>query len=321
MRYLAVALVPLAGCIFVPRQSAQTPGAVAQPPPQYSDPRFDHSPAEADEFVAKQTEGYEAAGPPVQGRLETFSPWTVQLERGYCYRMVMRFGPDTAFSEHARRGVGFVYESPGQPQINGGPGIWGPAAVASAGCPQADLIASFDVQAYFGSATDRSRIHDLGTGGYVAQLVRKPISDEELAALEADRRRQIAESEAFQREHAAREAQARAEREARWAAEREQRAQEARSPTPSPAAASGPISITIRSRCRQTVGVFYGDNPGFSSGTQSSVSSNSVSSRSFREGDMMWLTDDSRRGVSSVTISRGMREVEILESCAGFRTR
>jgi hypothetical protein len=96
--------------------------------------------------------------------------------------------------------------------------------------------------------------------------------------------------------------------------------------TPASAGASAPaapstVSVTIRSACSRTVSVFYGDKPRFSSGTTSSVSSNSVSSHTFSVGDMMWVLDDRGEGVGSVTISENTRNVEINSSCGGISAR
>jgi hypothetical protein len=87
----------------------------------------------------------------------------------------------------------------------------------------------------------------------------------------------------------------------------------------SSSAPAGPVSVTIRSRCGSTVRVFYGDKPKFGSGTTSSISSNSVQSRSFRAGDMMWIVDEHDNGVSSTSISQGMREIEV--GCSGLQAR
>lgn len=95
-------------------------------------------------------------------------------------------------------------------------------------------------------------------------------------------------------------------------------------PGATPAAApapAGPVSVTIRSSCGQTVKVFYGDKPKFGSGTYSTISSNSVQSHSFREGEQFWIVDDSENGVSSATISSGTRELEIGSSCSGISAR
>ncbi len=81
---------------------------------------------------------------------------------------------------------------------------------------------------------------------------------------------------------------------------------------------SGPVSVTIRSRCGKTVRVFYGDKPKFGSGTTSSVSSNSVESHSFRAGDQMWIVDEHDNGISNTQVSSGTREIEISSSCSGL---
>jgi hypothetical protein len=84
-------------------------------------------------------------------------------------------------------------------------------------------------------------------------------------------------------------------------------------------AAPQTVSVTIRSSCNKTVKVFYGDKPGFSSGTSSSLSSNSVQSKTFREGDQMWLTDDSGKGLSNVRIESSTRQIET--TCGGISAK
>lgn len=86
-------------------------------------------------------------------------------------------------------------------------------------------------------------------------------------------------------------------------------------------AAPTTASVTIRSSCNKTAKVFYGDKPGFSSGTQSSISYNSVQSKTFRVGDQMWVTDDSGKGLDSVTIDANTRQIEITSSCSGLSSR
>jgi hypothetical protein len=87
------------------------------------------------------------------------------------------------------------------------------------------------------------------------------------------------------------------------------------------APAAGPISVTIRSSCPQTVRVFYGDKPKYGSGTTSSISSNSVNSHTFQPGDMFWIVDESDNGVDSVTVGPGINTIEISSSCTSMSTR
>jgi hypothetical protein len=94
-----------------------------------------------------------------------------------------------------------------------------------------------------------------------------------------------------------------------------------RSSAPAAPAAPTTVSVTIRSSCSKTAKVFYGDKPGFSSGTQSSISSNSVQSKTFRVGDQMWVTDDSGKALDSVRVDSGTRNIEILSSCSSISSR
>jgi hypothetical protein len=87
------------------------------------------------------------------------------------------------------------------------------------------------------------------------------------------------------------------------------------------APAAGPVSVTIRSSCPQTVRVFYGDKPKYGSGTTSSISSNSVNSHTFQPGDMFWIVDESDNGVDSVTVGPGINTIEIGSSCTSMSTR
>lgn len=89
------------------------------------------------------------------------------------------------------------------------------------------------------------------------------------------------------------------------------------------ASSSGPktVSVTIRSACANTVPVFYGAKPKFGSGTRSTVSSNSVSNKTFEPGDVVWVTDAKEEGLGSVTISDTTREIEIGSDCRSIRAR
>lgn len=86
---------------------------------------------------------------------------------------------------------------------------------------------------------------------------------------------------------------------------------------------SGPavVSVRLRSSCSKTVKVFFGKTPKFGSGTTTPIGGNSVQSRQMKEGDMMWIVDDSGNGLASFTVSQGTREVEITSSCTSFSSR
>jgi hypothetical protein len=200
----------MAGCTLfqkpeVAQAQAQTQVADAMRAQQAE--TFAHGDAERDRFIAEHTEGYEPIGEPMAGKLESFATLPVQMKRGECYMMVFKLDSEARFSDHARTGIGFVYEKSNGETVNGGPGIHGAGGVGSGGCPLQDASATFDVQAYLGSATDRSRIHDLGEGGYSLQLMAKSITEEQLAELEADQARQIEESRRFAEEQDRQEAE------------------------------------------------------------------------------------------------------------------
>jgi hypothetical protein len=77
--------------------------------------------------------------------------------------------------------------------------------------------------------------------------------------------------------------------------------------------------VTLRNTCSSGVKLFYGDDPKFGSGRTDSLGSNTRTSSQFQVGDMIWLTDDSRNGISSVTVSSSTREIEF--SCNGISAR
>jgi len=183
-----------------PPAAAQWPYAQPAVRPAYVNPQFNHSEAELAQFIAKWMPGYKAEGAARAGRLEGFQPFAVNLKRGRCYLMVLKLQPGAQWSPHAKGGVSFIYQPHfAGPTVNGGPGIHGPGGIGSAGCPQTSGAFTFDVQAIWGSATDKSKLHDLGVGPFTLQLFGKPVSEQQLGAQAADTRRQIAESEAFKR--------------------------------------------------------------------------------------------------------------------------
>ncbi len=200
---LAVCLFSLAGCFgALAPQPGPARRAAAPPPVTYTNPAFQQGPAELEAMVTKWTAGYQPIGAAVAGRLEAFQPLQFEVARGRCYMAVLRLQEGAQFSEHARRGVAFVFDMAGT-SVNGGPGIAGPGGVGSAGCPQRGGTSSFDLQAYWGSALDKTRVHELGTGPYTVQFFIKAISEGRLQAQQADQERQLEESRRFHQQRAA----------------------------------------------------------------------------------------------------------------------
>lgn len=169
------------------------------PAAAWHNPGFDKTVVDLDAAVAKHTEGYVKEGDTKKGKLDAFEPVSVKLKRGRCYTMVLKLGPDAKFGEHARKGVNFVYLNGDRGMtVNGGPGVVGPGGIGSGGCPLADADATFDLQANWGSAMDKTRLHELGAGGYSLELYSKTITEAQLAARKQDEDRQIEEQRAFQ---------------------------------------------------------------------------------------------------------------------------
>lgn len=277
------------------------------------------SPAELDQTIAKQTEKFKPTGRKGETQLDAPEPFVFDGKAGTCYTVVMRLGTNAAWGLGAEAGLKFEFQRP-EIKGSGGPGVVGPGAVASVGCAEADGPITLTMAPMFG--TD-----PMGTGPIAMQLYSHVLTRAEKQQLEADKQRQIAE----QREFAAREE----ERQRRADEERQRRDREQASrPIGSPSygssssggnsnssAPQGPVSVTIRSSCPRTVPVFYGNKPKYGSGTSSSVSTNSVSSHSFREGDMMWVTDDSGNGLDGFTVTRNTRTIEIDSSCRRLSAR
>lgn len=93
----------------------------------------------------------------------------------------------------------------------------------------------------------------------------------------------------------------------------------AAAPATPAAAPAGPVSVTLRSSCKNTVRVFYGQKPKFGSGTTSSLSGNSVQSKSMKPGEMVWLVDDKDNGLASATVSETTRTIEVNADCTSLR--
>lgn len=97
---------------------------------------------------------------------------------------------------------------------------------------------------------------------------------------------------------------------------------EAPPPAQNASAPAGPVvvSVELHNDCDHTVKLFLGEKPGFGSGTQTSLGSNTTTSYQMKPGDMIWITDDSENGLSSTSIGGGggMQRIKIMSSCTGF---
>jgi hypothetical protein len=268
------------------------------------------SPAELERTIEEQTKKFKKTGRTGDTHLEAPEPFVFDGVSGTCYTVVMRLGDGAAWGLGAEAGLKLDFQ---RPEIHGsaGPGVVGPGVVASVGCAEASGPITLTMAPMIGQ-------DPIGQGRITMQLYSRVLTRDEKQQLEADKQRQIAEQREFAAREREREAAARQQREAEFAASRN--ASNA-SRSSSSSSSSGPVSVTIRSSCGRTVPVFYGDKPKYGSGTTSSVSTNSVSSHSFRVGDMMWVLDDSGNGAGSITISERTRTIEIDSSCTRISER
>lgn len=82
---------------------------------------------------------------------------------------------------------------------------------------------------------------------------------------------------------------------------------------------AGTVSVTIKSDCKDTVKVFFGDKPKLGSGKNSTVSSSSRSNDAFKPGDLFWVVDALQNGVASATVGDGTEEIAV--SCTSMSAR
>lgn len=324
---LVALCVSLCGCfLFGGSKSTAPPPEQGPPPAMQHSPDFDKTREDLQAVIAQKTEGYEPVVS-ADGQLEAYTPTVFAAKRGECHVVVIELLEGARWSEHAMQMVTAEGKRPGEAYTIGHAQIvHGPGVVIDNGCVQTDGEVSIDVIATFGSAMDKSRIHELGTGPIKSTLYAKTIPEDEIAALEAKRaaawEQAGIEAEQFRREEEARQRQAEAERQARQA-ERDAARSSGSGRSSSGAAPSGPsvVSVQLKNNCSSTVKLFFGSKPKFGSGRYSSLGSNTRTSESMKPGDMVWIVDDGQNGVASATVSASTREIEITSSCTGLSAR
>lgn len=270
--------------------------------------------ADLDRTIAEQTAKYKRTGRGGSMTLQSPEPFTFDGVAGTCYTVVMRLDGDAKW-DIAGDYTKFDFQRP-ETRGSGGPGVVGPGAIASVGCAKT----SGPITLTMASMIDGDRI---GFGTAKLELYNRVLTRAERKAMEEEERRQIEQQELARQERERQERRRQEDEQRRRDREREEasRPRYGSSSGGSSSGSSGPVSVTIRSSCSRTVKVFYGSNPKFGSGTQSSISSNSVQSKSFRVGDMFWVTDESGNGLDSVTVSDRTRGVEIGSSCSDLYER
>lgn len=84
-----------------------------------------------------------------------------------------------------------------------------------------------------------------------------------------------------------------------------------------------PVSIEVHSDCPQTLPLFIGEKPGYGSGLKTSISSNSTTSFGRRPDgtQMIWIIDESEKGLASVNVTAETTRVEIDRDCKKITAR
>ncbi|MDB5036374.1 MAG: hypothetical protein JWQ98_3615 [Chlorobi bacterium] len=89
---------------------------------------------------------------------------------------------------------------------------------------------------------------------------------------------------------------------------------------PQPKSMKYAVNLTLRNSCHNTVPIFWGESPGYSSGTFSSASGNAISSETGHSpGDLLWIVDANRNPVTKIAIEADTKEIEITSDGKSFR--
>jgi hypothetical protein len=194
-----------ASACYLAASNHPPPATAASAPPKEVSSDLKYSRVELMDHIATENAGYER-GTELAGQLDPFQPVELNVDRGVCYHVALVLAEDSELSDHALHGIQIVATVDDKPVGTSFP--HGPGGVAYVGCPSGAGLAKIDLQANWGSATDKSHLHDLGKGSFKAIVFTKPISDAELAArneeLRKNEEQQRAAQEEFNRQEEAR---------------------------------------------------------------------------------------------------------------------
>jgi len=288
--------------------------------------------------------GYRRYGRPVQKRLDDLERIVVRTSPATCYKVVVALDTVADLGPVGQAGISTLVSS-GDPLIRrrsympierirtaGGYRIRAPlhgryvklrAFTVGVGCAMTTTTASVYVRA-------STRRTNLGHGTAWIQVLTRRISHQELRTRKADsdRRYRLARlrSERYRRERLRRE------RERRYRREEERRRRYERSRSyrssrrygrttrryGSSSSRRGSYSLRLKNRCRRTVRLFIGRKPRFSSGRNTRLGGNTVTSYSGSAPQTIWIVGSSGRGLSSYALGAGRHELVITRSCMGF---
>jgi hypothetical protein len=254
-----------------------------------------------DAWVAKTTDGFTLADTK-QGHLESVDSMWVKVEENKCYVAVMEPDTGAAFADNVNGNV--LVTSWMEGPLNHHDVVKARGAVIKMGCSRGTGPVKIDVSLDIPPKGQSAK--QLGTGTYTLKLYQLTVDAKTMDALNKRR--------------AQREAQARVEADQANAAFEARRNQSAASATTGNDASSRHYSLSLHNSCKHTVKLFIGEKPPFSSGTNTSLDSNTTTSYSGTAPEKIWVVDDSGNPISSYTTEPGMKTMQILESCSGFST-
>jgi hypothetical protein len=156
-----------------------------------------HTKAELEEMIAGRTKDYVQTGTRRVGHLDAPEPIRIEAARDTCYRVVYRLVDGAAWGPGAEAGLSFNFRGPNG-NGTGGPGVHGPGAVVTAGCPDTNGVITLSMEPQVG--------HDpIGHGDYTFEIWAHHLSKQQAADRKADIQRQIDEQREQQREDRRRE--------------------------------------------------------------------------------------------------------------------
>lgn len=78
------------------------------------------------------------------------------------------------------------------------------------------------------------------------------------------------------------------------------------------------VSVQLRNNCSDTVRLYIGTNPGYGSGTTTTLGGNNITNMRLPIGKKICIVDGSTNPISCSTISAGMSRIEVNSSGTGF---
>jgi hypothetical protein len=281
--------------------------------------------------------GYRLLGRPLRKRLDDLDRIVLRIRPAHCYKVVVALDGRAALGPIGQAGISTLVTSQ-DPLIRrrsfmpterirnaGGYQVRAPqhgkyinlrAFTVGVGCAMTTTTVVVSVRGM-------SRRTNIGQGVVWAQVLVRRISRQELLTRKADSDRQYLlarlRAKRYRRERLRRERERRLrraeERRLRYERSRRKRHSYRRSGSSS---GRGHYSLRLKNRCRRTVRLFIGRKPRFSSGRNTSLSGNTVTSYSGFAPQTIWIVGPSGRGISSYALGPGRHQLVITRSCMGF---